>query len=94
MDTYFLERIAQDFDKGYTVIQGHRVAKNTNTSVAVLDAISEEINNHIFRKGHCAAGVSSALIGSAMALEYTFLRKKWLPSTPSQDLIKSWNWPY
>jgi cellulose synthase/poly-beta-1,6-N-acetylglucosamine synthase-like glycosyltransferase len=52
------------------------MAKNLNTSIAVLDAISEEINNHIFRKGHCAMGLSSALIGSAMAFDYTYFKEK------------------
>jgi cellulose synthase/poly-beta-1,6-N-acetylglucosamine synthase-like glycosyltransferase len=76
MDQYFLEKIVLCFAEGHMVVQGHRTAKNTNTSVAVLDAISEEINNHIFRKGHCAAGISSALIGSAMAFEYSFFKEK------------------
>lgn len=52
------------------VVQTHRVAKNLNTDMAYLDAISEEINNSIFRLGHVNLGVSSALIGSGMAFEY------------------------
>ncbi|MGM0647330.1 MAG: glycosyltransferase [Bacteroidota bacterium] len=63
------------FDKGYKAIQAHRIAKNTNNSLALLDAISEEINNHIFRKGHRAMGLSSALIGSGMAFDYSFFKK-------------------
>jgi len=63
------------FDRGFRAVQGHRVAKNLNTSVAVLDAVSEEINNHIYRKGHRALGLSSALIGSGMAFEYGLLRE-------------------
>jgi cellulose synthase/poly-beta-1,6-N-acetylglucosamine synthase-like glycosyltransferase len=55
-------------------VQGHRIAKNQNTSFAVLDAISEEINNHIFRKGHRVLGFSSAIIGSGMAFRYDFFR--------------------
>jgi cellulose synthase/poly-beta-1,6-N-acetylglucosamine synthase-like glycosyltransferase len=51
------------------------VAKNTNTAFAVLDAISEEVNNHIFRKGHRVLGLSSALIGSGMAFDYHFFKK-------------------
>jgi hypothetical protein len=34
----------------------------TNNSWAILDAISEEINNNIFRKGHRVLGLSSAII--------------------------------
>lgn len=67
----FLSRVNEAFDRGIRALQGHRTAKNTDTPLAVLDAISEEINNHIFRKGHRAAGLSSAIIGSGMAFEYS-----------------------
>ncbi len=75
MDRNFLSKINDSFNSGCTIVQGHRVAKNLNTSFAILDAISEEINNHIFRKGHSALGLSSALIGSAMAFEYHFFKE-------------------
>ena len=55
---------------GVQVVQTHRVAKNLNTDMAYLDAISEEINNSIFRLGHSNLGMSAALIGSGMAFEY------------------------
>lgn len=71
----FLVRVNAAFDAGWLAVQGHRVAKNMNTSVAILDAISEEINNHLFRKGHRALGFSSALIGSGMAFDFGLLRK-------------------
>jgi len=74
MEQSFLAKINLAFNNGYKVVQGHRVAKNLNTSFAILDAISEEINNHIFRKGHRALGFSSALIGSGMAFEYQFFK--------------------
>jgi cellulose synthase/poly-beta-1,6-N-acetylglucosamine synthase-like glycosyltransferase len=51
-------------------LQAHRLAKNEDTNFSVLDAISEEINNHIFRKAHKALGLSSALIGSGKAMAY------------------------
>jgi len=44
--------------------------------LALLDGISEEINNNIFRKGHQTLGLSSALIGSGMALIMSFLEAK------------------
>jgi cellulose synthase/poly-beta-1,6-N-acetylglucosamine synthase-like glycosyltransferase len=65
----FLSRINTAFAQGWRAVQGHRVAKNINTSVAILDAISEEINNHIFRKASRVLGLSSATIGSGMAFE-------------------------
>ncbi|GAB3947721.1 glycosyltransferase family 2 protein [Spirosoma harenae] len=74
MASDFLSRINIAFSQGWRAIQGHRVAKNINTSVAILDAISEEINNHIFRKGTRVLGLSSATIGSGMAFEPTLMK--------------------
>jgi len=74
MEFDFIEQINDAFNKGYKVVQGHRIAKNMNTPMALLDAISEEVNNHIFRKGHRVLGLSSALIGSGMAFDYHFFK--------------------
>jgi cellulose synthase/poly-beta-1,6-N-acetylglucosamine synthase-like glycosyltransferase len=74
MASDFLNKVNTAFDYGYTAVQGHRTAKNTNTSWAILDAISEEINNHIFRKGHRVLGLSSAIIGSGMAFQYDYFK--------------------
>jgi len=76
MKMSFLTQINDAFELGLTAIQGHRTAKNLNTPFAVLDAISEEINNHIFRKGHRVLGFSSALIGSGMAFEYQLFKNE------------------
>lgn len=74
MEYDFIEKVNRAFNKGYKVVQGHRIAKNTNTPFAILDAISEEVNNHIFRKGHRVLQLSSALIGSGMAFDYHFFK--------------------
>ena len=74
MESDFIGKMNQAFDQGFKVVQGHRIAKNTNTSFAILDAISEEVNNHIFRKGHRVLGFSSALIGSGMAFDYQYFK--------------------
>ncbi len=66
----FLKQINAAMHKGFAAVQGHRTAKNLNTNFAVLDAVSEEINNQIFRKGQRVLGLSSFLIGSAMAFDY------------------------
>ena len=66
----FLHAVNNAFEQGYEVIQGHRTAKNTQTPFAFLDACTEEINNHIFRRGHIAVGLPSALIGSGMAFDW------------------------
>jgi cellulose synthase/poly-beta-1,6-N-acetylglucosamine synthase-like glycosyltransferase len=70
----FLQKINAAFELPFAAVQGHRKAKNMDTSLAVLDAISEEINNHIFRKGHRVLGLSSAIIGSGMAFRYQFFK--------------------
>ncbi len=66
----FLNAVNNAFAKGYQVVQGHRTAKNFQTPFALLDACTEEINNHIFRRGHVAVGLPSALIGSGMAFDW------------------------
>lgn len=70
MEKDFLKKVDGAMESGYTILQAHRTAKNKETSMALLDALSEEINNQIFRKGHQALGLSSALIGSGMAFNY------------------------
>lgn len=70
----FLSKVNNAFSAGVVAVQGHRTAKNLNTSWAIMDAISEEINNHIFRKGHRALGLSSAIIGSGMAFSYPLFK--------------------
>lgn len=70
----YLHHINNYIHAGKRVIQGHRVAKNTETPVAILDAISEEINNHIFRKAQQVFNLSAAIIGSGMALEYRLFK--------------------
>lgn len=69
-----LNLVNDAFVQGARAVQARRVAKNTDTSFAILDACSEAINNHIFRKGANALGLSSAVIGSGMAFEFSLLR--------------------
>ncbi|MBI1182697.1 glycosyltransferase [bacterium] len=71
----FLKKVNAAYQNGYTAMQGHRTAKNTDTAFARLDAMSEEINNSIFRRGHWHLGLPSALIGSAMAFEYQMYKQ-------------------
>jgi len=86
VDPDFLEKVNRVFDAGCTAIQGHRMAKNRNTSTAILDAVSEEMNNSIFRKGHVRLGFSSALIGSGMAFDYKWFKENiFRASTAGED---------
>lgn len=70
----FIDHLMLRMDDGFQLVQGHRTAKNNNTPFAVLDGISEEINNSIFRKGHQLLGLSSAIIGSGFAAEASLFK--------------------
>jgi len=87
MGDSFLNQVNDAAQAGHRVMQGHRTAKNLDSPFAVLDACNEEINNHIFRQGHVALGVSSALIGSGMAFEYGYLHQllRDIGETPGED---------
>jgi len=79
VDPDFFQRINEAFDAGDThILQAHRIAKNVNNNMAVLDAVSEETNNSLFRQGHFNLGLSSALIGSGMAFDYQMFKNKML----------------
>lgn len=73
----FLQQINEAFAPGgrTKALQAHRIAKNINTDIALLDAVSEEINNSIFRKGHNRLGLSASLIGSGMVFDYEWFKK-------------------
>lgn len=71
----FLQKLNESCAHGYKAIQCHRCAKNSNNDVAVLDGVSEEINNTIFRKAHNRLGLSSALIGSGMCFDYKLFKE-------------------
>ena len=73
---------------GCDAIQAHRMTENLTTSIAVLNATSEEINNNIFRKAHTRMGFSSALIGSAMAFDFAMFHEI-APKLKGSDLSKA-----
>ena len=75
MNNNALELFAIKYTEGYNAIQGHRTAKNKSTNFALLDAISEEINNHIYCKGAQMLGITSRLVGSGMAFDYVLFKK-------------------
>ena len=74
VESRFLEQLNEECAKGYKAIQCHRSAKNNDNDIAVLDGVSEEINNTIFRKAHNRIGLSSALIGSGMCFDYQWFK--------------------
>lgn len=74
VEPHFLEQLNTECAKGYKAIQCHRCAKNNDNDIAVLDGVSEEINNTIFRKAHNRIGLSSALIGSGMCFDFQWFK--------------------
>jgi cellulose synthase/poly-beta-1,6-N-acetylglucosamine synthase-like glycosyltransferase len=84
-----LKLVNNYFQAGYLAMQCHRTAKNENSSIALLDAISEEINNHLFRLGQQSLGFSAAPSGSGMAFETNLLQSifSWKPilDNPGED---------
>lgn len=75
VEPHFLEQLNEECAKGYKAIQCHRCAKNNDNDIAVLDGVSEEINNTIFRKAHNRIGLSSALIGSGMCFDFNWFKE-------------------
>ncbi len=86
VESDFLANLNEVCNKGYEAIQCHRCAKNSNNNIAVLDGVSEEINNTIFRKAHNRIGLSSALIGSGMCFSFKWFKENvYKLSTAGED---------
>lgn len=82
----FLTHINQVYTQGFIALQAHRTSKNLTTNIALLDAVSEEINNGFFRSGHNAVGLSAALSGSGMVIaEENFRRYVLQLKTAGED---------
>lgn len=75
MGPHFLVKANAWIEQGAVAVQGRRVAKNANSQMAILDGISEEINNRVYCKGHNALGLSSKLSGSGMVFSYEIFRR-------------------
>jgi len=84
-----LEKVNAAFHAGILALQCHRTAKNKNTEVALLDAMSEEININLFRRGPSLAGLSAAPNGSGMAFKTALIRdifsSKEILDNPGED---------
>ncbi len=77
----FLEQMNDAYESaGTKAIQAHRMSRNRDTATARLDAIFEEINNSIFRKGHIALGLSAAISGSGMLFEFEWFKRNIMKS--------------
>lgn len=73
--TEFLTNVNDAYETaGTKAIQLHCISKNRDTAAARMDAIFEEINNNIFRKGHINVGLSAALLGSGVAYDFNWFK--------------------
>lgn len=71
----FLQDVNDAFEVAATkAIQFHRISRNRDTAAARMDAIFEEINNAIFRKGHINLGFSAAIAGSGTAYDFAWFK--------------------
>ena len=71
----FLNQVNDAFEIAATkAIQTHRISKNRDTAAARMDAIFEEINNAIFRRGHISFGLSAALTGSGTVFDFNWYK--------------------
>jgi cellulose synthase/poly-beta-1,6-N-acetylglucosamine synthase-like glycosyltransferase len=62
------------FEFGYQAVQARRDPKNENTSMALLDGLSETINNFIYRQGNVSLGLASSFNGSGMMFDYAIYK--------------------
>lgn len=60
---------------GLRAMQARRTGKNLHTDIALLDGVSEDINNGFFRSGHNALGLSAGLAGSGMVFDAHWFRR-------------------
>ena len=75
IDQDFLDQVNNAFEIAATkAIQTHRISKNRDTAAARMDAIFEEINNTIFRRGHISFGLSAALAGSGTVFDFNWYK--------------------
>lgn len=82
----FLSQLNDAYEAaGTKAIQTHCVSQNHDTAPARLSAIFEEINNSIFRRGHVALGLSSAMSSSGMAFDFNWFKKNIMSAKTSYD---------
>lgn len=75
VQTDFLSLINNAYHAGVQAMQGQRIAKNSQTDTALLDAASEAMNNSFFRKGQIQIGFSATLSGSGMAFDFKWFQQ-------------------
>ena len=75
MEADFLMKVNSLHSLGYRSIQATRAPKNANTTMAVLDGISEAVNYSIISKGGTALHASAGVKGSGVSFEFAPIKK-------------------
>jgi cellulose synthase/poly-beta-1,6-N-acetylglucosamine synthase-like glycosyltransferase len=70
-----LNELNNTYASGSNAIQTHRIRRDRPDTATVLSALSDEVNNSIFRTGHVNIGLSSSLNGSGMAFDFKWLKE-------------------
>jgi cellulose synthase/poly-beta-1,6-N-acetylglucosamine synthase-like glycosyltransferase len=65
----FLQQANREYNAGKKIVQGRRIAKNQENAMEILDDLSEQINNHINRRGSYNLGGSSSIAGSGFLID-------------------------
>ena len=76
MDADYLQKMNGVLNHGYKAVQGQRKPKNLNNTLSFLDGVSEAINNHVYRQGSAALGLSASINGSGIAFDFKILKTK------------------
>ncbi len=80
----FLQQMNDAYESaGTKVIQAHKLALNRDTTSARLEAIFEEINNSIFRRGHISVGLSASMASSGMVFNFDWFKSHILSAKSS-----------
>ena len=87
IDQDFLTEMNNAYESAATkAIQAHTVSRNRDTSAARLDAIFEEINNSIFRKGQINLGLSASLAEAGTAFDFKWFKENVMKTKASAEV--------
>lgn len=70
----FLYRMNDALQSGFDVVQGQHIIKNTSSAFALMEAISESVDTHIFCKSHQLLGLSSSITSSGLGIRFSLLQ--------------------
>lgn len=84
----FLYEVNKVLQSGIRFFQLHCRTIQNPTSASVISSTMGEINNSIFRKGHVAVGLPSALSPSGLVIDYDWYKRN-SQNIDSEDEVKS-----